>query len=204
LAGAAKPITWGLPTIASFSGRGLDDSKIYVFDVGTNPSKPKLIRTIADLPAKTKFVGPHDFYALPGRMLIGNLSNTIDKSGVTGWPVQQQGSLIAKYDMPSTSIGGVKVTGMATASRSIRPRTCSDFEFFRLAELMRGWGIDQGSEAMKHFGNTVVVWNLKSMQPTQILSVTGAPLEIRGRSRPARTGRSRQRIDLEAVAHQAG
>src|ERR1700704_5700353 len=45
---------------------GLDNSKIYVFDVGTNPSKPKLTRTIADLPAKTKFIGPHTFYALPG------------------------------------------------------------------------------------------------------------------------------------------
>src|SRR3979411_928921 len=55
---------------------GLDDSKIYVFDVGTDPSKPKLVRTIADLPAKTKFIGPHTFYALPGRMLIGNLSTT--------------------------------------------------------------------------------------------------------------------------------
>src|ERR1700681_3182756 len=51
----------------------LDDSKIYVFDVGTNPAKPKLIRTIADLPAQTGFVGPHTFYALPGRLLIGSL-----------------------------------------------------------------------------------------------------------------------------------
>src|SRR6202051_4383365 len=30
---------------------GLDDSKIYVFDVGTNPSHPKLVRTLDDLPA---------------------------------------------------------------------------------------------------------------------------------------------------------
>ena len=63
---------------------GLDDSKIYVFDVGTDPAKPKLVRTIADLPAKTGYVGPHTFYALPGRMLIGNLSNAKDKGGVTG------------------------------------------------------------------------------------------------------------------------
>src|SRR6266850_3588542 len=47
---------------------GLDDSKIYVFDVGTNPGKPRLIRTIANLSAKSGFVGPHTFYALPGRM----------------------------------------------------------------------------------------------------------------------------------------
>src|SRR5690348_15406428 len=40
----------------------LDDSKIFVFDVGTNPAKPTLVRTITDLTAKTGFVGPHTFY----------------------------------------------------------------------------------------------------------------------------------------------
>ena len=33
--------------------------------------------------------------------------------------------------------------------------------------------------AMKHFGNTLVMWNLKTLQPTQIFNVPGAPLEIR-------------------------
>jgi selenium-binding protein 1 len=33
--------------------------------------------------------------------------------------------------------------------------------------------------AMKNFGNTVVVWNLKAMRPTQVLNVPGAPLELR-------------------------
>jgi len=34
-------------------------------------------------------------------------------------------------------------------------------------------------EAMKRFGNTVVVWNLHTRQPKRILDVPGAPLEIR-------------------------
>jgi selenium-binding protein 1 len=34
-------------------------------------------------------------------------------------------------------------------------------------------------EAMKHFGNTMVMWNLKSMKPEKVFSVPGAPLEIR-------------------------
>ena len=91
---------------------GLDDSRIYVFDVGTDPSKPKLTRTIADLPAKTGFVGPHTFYALPGRMLVGNLSNTTDKGGTTGMALyNNQGTLISHYAMPVTSIGGVQGDG---------------------------------------------------------------------------------------------
>src|ERR1700689_3549928 len=44
---------------------GLDDSKIYVFDVGTSPSHPRLVKTIDNLPAKSGFLGPHTFYALP-------------------------------------------------------------------------------------------------------------------------------------------
>src|SRR5207248_810610 len=40
---------------------GLDDSRIYVFDIGKNPAKPRLVKTIADLPGKTGYVGPHTF-----------------------------------------------------------------------------------------------------------------------------------------------
>ena len=34
-------------------------------------------------------------------------------------------------------------------------------------------------EAMKRFGNTVVIWDLHTRQPKKILDVPGAPLEIR-------------------------
>ena len=35
------------------------------------------------------------------------------------------------------------------------------------------------AEAMKHFGNTVVVWDFHARKPLQTLEVPGAPLEIR-------------------------
>ena len=54
-----------------FWAGGLDDSMINVFDVATDPAEPKLINTIDDFVEKTGgVVGPHTFYALPGRMLI--------------------------------------------------------------------------------------------------------------------------------------
>ena len=63
---------------------GLDDSKIFVFDVATDPAHPKLVRTIDDFVAKSGgVVGPHTFYALPGRMLISALSNAKDGGGKT-------------------------------------------------------------------------------------------------------------------------
>ncbi len=35
------------------------------------------------------------------------------------------------------------------------------------------------AEAMKHFGNTAVVWDLHTLQPKKIFDVPGAPLELR-------------------------
>lgn len=39
-------------------------------------------------------------------------------------------------------------------------------------------------EAMKNFGNTMVVWDVKSMEAKKVLSVPGAPLEIRWSLKP--------------------
>ena len=66
-----------------WAGR-LDDNKIFIFDVGSDPSTPKLVKTIDDLAESTGFVGPHTFYALPGRMLVQALSNKLDHGGSDG------------------------------------------------------------------------------------------------------------------------
>src|SRR6058998_3456706 len=85
---------------------GLSDSKIYVFDVATDPAKPKLVRTIADLVDKTSYVGPHTYYALPGRMLVQALSNAKDKGGVTGMALyNNKGEFITSYAMPVANGG---------------------------------------------------------------------------------------------------
>jgi len=157
---------------------GLDDSKIYVFDVGTNPAKPKLVRTIADLPQKTGYAGPHTFYALPGRMLIQTLSNAKDGSGVTGMAVyNNKGGLVAKYPMPTTDGGDGYGYDLAINPQKNVLLTSS---FTGKANYMRDLGsLVKDADAMKRFGNTMVVWDLKAMQPKKVLSVPGAPLEIR-------------------------
>jgi len=161
---------------------GLDDSKIYVFDVGKDPRKPALVRTITDLPAKTGLVGPHTFYALPGRMLIGMLSNASDKGGVTGLATyNNKGQYVAKYMIPTGTIGGVAGDGYGY-DIAINPakNVMLTSSFAGWKNYMRPLGqVVADPEAMKHFGQTMVVWNLKTMEPKQILSVPGAPLEIR-------------------------
>ena len=48
------------------------------------------------------------------------------------------------------------------------------------ANYMRPLGeLMEDAEAMKHFGNTMVVWDFHARKPLQTLEVPGAPLEIR-------------------------
>lgn len=161
---------------------GLESNKIHVFDVGSNPAKPKLVRTITDLGAKTGYAGPHTFYALPGRMLIGMLSNTADQGGVTGMAVyNNKGQFVAKYAMPTAEIGGVKGDGYGY-DIAVNPakNALLTSSFTGLDNYRRDLGtLVKDGAAMKRFGNTMVLWDLKAMKPTHVFSVPGAPLEIR-------------------------
>jgi selenium-binding protein 1 len=157
---------------------GLDDSKIYVFDIHTDPAKPKLVRTIDDFPAKSGFVGPHTFYALPGRMLIGALSNNKDNGGVTGMAVyNNNGEFISKYPLPRENGGDGYGYDIAINPAKNAMLTSS---FTGRTNYMTELGtLIKNKQAMGQFGNTMVLWNLKSMKPEQVFKVPGAPLEIR-------------------------
>jgi len=156
---------------------GLDDSRIFVFDVGTDPGRPRLVKRITDLPVKTGWVGPHTFYAMPGRMLVQALSNTRG-TGITGMALySNKGELIAKYPMPHTNGGDGYGYDIAINPQKNALLTSS---FTGRTNYMTALGkLVKDPEAMKHFGNTMVVWDLKAMKPRKVLSVPGAPLEIR-------------------------
>jgi selenium-binding protein 1 len=162
---------------------GLDDSRIHIFDVTSDPAKPKLLRTIPDMPTKTGYIGPHTFYALPGRMLVQGLSNTKDKGGVTGMALySNKGELITTYPMPTKDGGDGYGYDIAINPQKNVLLTSS---FTGWNNYMRNLGeLVKDAEAMKRFGNTMVIWDLKAMKPQKILSVPGAPLEIRWSLKP--------------------
>ena len=63
---------------------GLETSKIFIYDVYTNPAKPAFVKIIENFEKTTGgAVGPHGVYALPGRVLVPCLSNVKDKGGRT-------------------------------------------------------------------------------------------------------------------------
>ena len=155
---------------------GLDSSRIFVFDLAANPAQPKWVRTIDDFVEKSGgVVGPHTFYALPGRMLVTGLSNAKDQGGRTGFvEYSNDGRYVRTVWMPEDAPYGYDIRVKAELNRMLTSSFTGRANYMRpLPELMKD------PEAMKRFGNTMVVWDYHARKPLQVLDVPGAPLEIR-------------------------
>ncbi len=168
---------------------GLDTNKIFIFDVHSNPGKPQLVKVINDFVSKSGgVVGPHTTYALPGRMMITGLSNNKDHGGRTALvEYNNSGDYITTHWTPTDSDlrGAIKSGQYADGygyDVRVLPRRNAMFtsSFTGWSNYMMDFGnMLKDPEAMKHFGNTVVQWDLHARQPKKIFDVPGAPLEIR-------------------------
>lgn len=166
---------------------GLDTSHIFIFDVATDPGRPKLIRTITDFEKTTGAVGPHGFYALPGCMLVPCLSNSKDKGGRTAIvEYSNEGRFIATHWMPTDKDPeGAKIESVADGygyDARVLPRknVMLSSSFTGHENYMRPIGeLMKDPEAMKNMGQTMVLWNFHTRQPRQVFHVPGAPLEVR-------------------------
>jgi len=164
-----------------FWAGGLDDSEIYVFDVAADPQKPKLTKTISTFVKDSGgVVGPHTFYALPGRMMISGLSNDKDKGGKTALvEYNNAGKYVQTIWLPEGAEYGYDVRVQPRLNRMLTSSFTGWNNYMRpLPELIGD------AEAMKHFGNTMVVWDFHARKPIQTLEVPGAPLEIRWALQP--------------------
>ena len=167
----------------------LDTNKIFIFDVHTNPAEPTLHKTIEDfVSASGGVVGPHTTYALPGRMLITGLSNNTDHGGRTAMvEYTNAGEYIETHWMPTDdNLNGAVKSGQYADGYGYDVRALHRKNVL-VTSSFTGWNnymMDLGKlmgdpEAMTHFGNTVVIWDLHTKKPKKILDVPGAPLEIR-------------------------
>jgi selenium-binding protein 1 len=155
---------------------GLDTSQIFIFDVATNPAQPKLVKTIKTFVKDTGgLVGPHTFYPLPGRMLISALSNAKDYGGRTGLAEYgNDGRFIRTIWLPAEAPYGYDVRVNVNLNRMLTSSFAGRKNYMRpVAELLKD------AEAMKQFGDSVIVWDFHARKPLQVLRVPGAPLELR-------------------------
>ena len=167
---------------------GLDTSKIFIFDVHTDPAKPKLTKTITDFAEKTGgAIGPHGAYALPGRVLIPCLSNSKDQGGKTALvEYNNDGSYIATHWLPTKedprgATNGEMADGYGYDARVLPRKNALLTSSFTgrnnyMTELPK---VLANPEAAKQVGNTMVMWDFHARQPRKVFSVPGAPLEIR-------------------------
>ncbi|NQV20514.1 MAG: selenium-binding protein, partial [Rhodospirillales bacterium] len=166
----------------------LDDSQMYLFDIATDPSKPRLKKTITDFVEATGgATGPHTVYALPGRVLITATSNNQDHGGRSALvEYSNDGDYIATHWIPTPdNMRGA--TGKEFADGYNYDVRALPRKNVMLTSSWTGWSnymrdqneVMNDPEAMKRWGHSMTVWNLHTRQPIKVLDVPGAPLEIR-------------------------
>jgi selenium-binding protein 1 len=167
---------------------GLESSKIFIFDVHSQPWRPRYRKTISNFEKATGgAVGPHGVYALPGRVLIPCLSNAEDQSGRTAIvEYSNKGDFIATHWMPTKdnprgAAGAQYADGYGYDARVLpRKNVLLTTSFTGLKNYMRNFGdLVNDPEAMKQFGGSMVLWDFHTRQPKKIFNVPGVPLEIR-------------------------
>ncbi len=167
---------------------GLENSKLFIFDVHTDPAKPKLMKTIDNFAETTGgAAGPHGAYALPGRVLIPCLSNVKDKGGRTALvEYGNDGNFIATHWLPTKddargAANAEFADGYGYDARVLpRKNALLTSSFTGWNNYMRDFGkLTADPEAMKNFGSTMVMWDFHTRQPKKIFQVPGVPLEIR-------------------------
>jgi selenium-binding protein 1 len=167
---------------------GLESSKLFIFDVYTDPAKPRLVKTIDDFIEKSGgAVGPHGVYALPGRVLIPALSNAKDKTGRTALvEYGNDGNYIATHWLPTKeeprgASGAEFADGYGYDARVLpRKNVLLTTSFTGWKNYMTEFGkVASDPEAVKQVGNSMVLWNFHTRQPRKVFRVPGAPLEIR-------------------------
>jgi selenium-binding protein 1 len=164
-----------------FWAGGLDDSMVYVFDLAADPAHPKLVKAIDSFVKDSGgVVGPHTFYALPGRLLIPGLSNDKDYGGKTGIvEYNNNGEFVRTIWMPDAAEYGYDARVQPRLNRMLSSSFTGRKNYMRdLPELLTD------ADAMKHFGNTMVLWDFHARKPIQTFEVPGAPLEIRWALQP--------------------
>ena len=170
-----------------FWAGGLDTNLIFIFDVHTDPSKPTLHKTIDTFVKDSGgVVGPHTFFALPGRMMITGLSNDDDHGGRTALvEYNDDGDYVATYWMPTADDmqGAVAVDGAVADGYGYDVRALIRKNVM-LTSSFTGW-----SNYMMDFGQ-MPAWGQRLQRPGKGIRPNGIVYHIH----PAPTGQTQNLI----------
>jgi selenium-binding protein 1 len=150
--------------------------RLSILDVGSNPARPTVVKTIEDITTLTGMHGPHTYYALPGRMLISFLS-TADGTPPGGLAeFTNDGQFIRGWRNPAAAPYMYDVAVKPDVNRMVT----SSFTVLRnYAKPLAEWDMKDG-------GNTLLVWDFKERKILQTLVTDPVPLELRWSLRPGK------------------
>ena len=153
---------------------GLQSSRIWLIDVATDPAKPRIEKTLDDIPRTTGLSGPHTYYALPGRMLLSFLGAADGGLPAGLAEFTNDGKFIRRIDNPSDAPYGYDLAIKPGLNRMITSSFTPSRNYLKpLAQM-----------DMKDFGRDLVVWDFKARKPIQVGQAGGAPLEVRWALKP--------------------
>jgi selenium-binding protein 1 len=154
-------------------GATLFTSKLFVFDVATDPVSPKLLKTI-NFKKVTGLTSPHSLYALPGRMLITSLGGKDGDVPAGFAEFTNAGKYIRTVHNPQSAPYGYDA-GVKPEIHRMVTSAFTPLDNFRkpFPEMDKG-----------HFGDTLVFWDFDQMKPIQVLHTDKSPLEIRWARQP--------------------
>jgi selenium-binding protein 1 len=150
-------------------GCSLFSSRIFMINVADDPSRPRLVKVLEDVPARSGLSGPHSPYALPGRMLLSFLGG---KDG--GLPAglaefTNDGEFIQAHPLPKDAPYGYDVAIKPDVNRMATSSFTPPSNYKKpFAEM-----------DLKAFGKEILIWDFRARKVLCKLTTGAAPLECR-------------------------
>jgi selenium-binding protein 1 len=150
-------------------GCSLSSSRVFVINVADDPARPRLVKVLDDIPAKTGLTGPHSPYALPGRMLLSFLGG---KDG--GLPAglaefTNDGAFVETHLMPEDAPYGYDVAIKPDLNRMATSSFTPPQNYKKPFAQMD----------LKAFGKDILIWDFRARKVLCKLATGTAPLECR-------------------------
>jgi selenium-binding protein 1 len=153
---------------------GLFSSRIWIIDVATDPAKPRIEKTIENIPESTGLSGPHTYYALPGRMLLSFLGSANGGTPAGLAEFTNDGKFIRRIDQSPDAPYGYDVAIQPIPNRMIT----SSFS------PMRNYQKPLAEMNPDDFGSELTLWDFKARKPLEVVKAGKAPLELRWSLKP--------------------
>lgn len=151
----------------------LYSSRIFVFDVASDPARPRLLSLLEGVDKTVGYCCPHTFHALPTSVLVTMLGSA--DGGLPGGLAEfsNEGKFLGHFGPGPGHSGEPIYMYDVGVKREINRMITSTFT------PLRNYRLPLGKVNMGDFGDKAVVWDFKERKILQVATVDKSPLEVR-------------------------